>query len=176
MAGFACRIDVITWLDATFVHIGIKPTALSSLRLRLLTIGTGWLMTAMDNKTYKLPLGSCLHSSQRTCLKQGIWLTGLSEYCYSDNSYICLLNICTFSSESGSCYVGLAKPGTLHPLAFQVLGLQVWNTTPSLYYIISVGDLPIIQKAGSKDVHSAFIQVFQNGCILCSTSTYQDLP
>jgi hypothetical protein len=30
MTGFACAVDVITWLDATFVYIGIKLTALSS--------------------------------------------------------------------------------------------------------------------------------------------------
>jgi hypothetical protein len=29
MAGFACTVDVITWLGATFVDIGTKPTALS---------------------------------------------------------------------------------------------------------------------------------------------------
>jgi hypothetical protein len=38
MAGFPCGVDVITWLDATFVSGGIKSTALSSLELLLLLL------------------------------------------------------------------------------------------------------------------------------------------
>jgi hypothetical protein len=38
MAGFARAIGVLTWLDASFVYVGITPTALSSLGLRL-TVG-----------------------------------------------------------------------------------------------------------------------------------------
>jgi hypothetical protein len=40
MAGFAC-VDVITWLDASFVYSGIKLTAQSS--LELLLMGAEWL-------------------------------------------------------------------------------------------------------------------------------------
>jgi hypothetical protein len=31
MFGFACTVDVITWLDVTFIYIVVKPPALSSL-------------------------------------------------------------------------------------------------------------------------------------------------
>jgi hypothetical protein len=36
MAAFACTVDVITWLDATFVSVDKKPIVLSSLKLLLL--------------------------------------------------------------------------------------------------------------------------------------------
>jgi hypothetical protein len=37
MTGFICTVDIITWLGATFVYSGIKPTAME---LLLLTMGT----------------------------------------------------------------------------------------------------------------------------------------
>jgi hypothetical protein len=44
MAEFVCA-DVITWLDVTFVFVGMKPTALSSLEglLLLLTMRADYL-------------------------------------------------------------------------------------------------------------------------------------
>jgi hypothetical protein len=83
MAGFECAVDVITWLDATFVYSGIKPTALSSLLLELLWLmmmAADWLMATMDNEAYQLLPGSCLNprfaqSKGPICLKQGVWLT-----------------------------------------------------------------------------------------------------
>jgi hypothetical protein len=58
MPGFTCTVDVITWLDATLVPVGIKPTALSNLELLLLLLllimvilmGADMLVGAMDNK------------------------------------------------------------------------------------------------------------------------------
>jgi hypothetical protein len=46
MAGFTCAVDVMIWLCVTFVYIGIKFIALSSLGLRLLllTMGANWLV------------------------------------------------------------------------------------------------------------------------------------
>jgi hypothetical protein len=57
MPGFTCTVDVITWLDATLVPVGIKPTALNNLELLLLLLltmvilmGADRLVGAMDNK------------------------------------------------------------------------------------------------------------------------------
>jgi hypothetical protein len=38
LVGLPCTVDVITWLDATFVSVGIKSAALSSLPLLLLIL------------------------------------------------------------------------------------------------------------------------------------------
>jgi hypothetical protein len=66
VVGFTCTANLATWLDATFVFVGKRPIALSSLELLLLLLLlmrrlTEWLMAAMYNKAYKLLLGSCLN-------------------------------------------------------------------------------------------------------------------